>query len=171
MKVLILGHARHGKDTVAELLHKHAGLHFVSSSEAAGRAAVWPVLGPRYGYATFQDCFDDRAAHRQEWFELISAYNTPDKARLTREILATNDAYVGLRAADEFDAAHALFDFIIWVDASARLPPEGAASCTLTLAHVKAKAWLRLLVLTNNGDVADLEERVRANIVPLLVEK
>lgn len=167
-KVLILGHARHGKDTVAELLRHHAGLQFVSSSEAAGRAAVWPILAPKYGYATFQQCFDDRAAHRQEWFELIGAYNTPDKARLAREILAHNDAYVGLRAADEYDAAHRLFDFIVWVDASKRLPPEPAASCSLTLAHVSATAWERLLVLDNNGTTAQLEERVCESLLPLL---
>jgi hypothetical protein len=35
MKLLIIGNARHGKDTLAELLNEYYGLKFMSSSQAS----------------------------------------------------------------------------------------------------------------------------------------
>lgn len=124
MKLLIIGHGRHGKDTVAEMLQEQIGLTFRSSSEAAAEIAVFPTLGPRYGYKTVKECFDDRANHRQEWKDLITAYNTPDKARLCREILETSDCYVGMRCPLELAAVRPMFGAVIWVEASARRPSD-----------------------------------------------
>jgi hypothetical protein len=120
MKVLILGHARHGKDTVAELLTEMFGLKSISSSMFACERFIFPEMQNRY--ADLAACFEDRVNHRQFWFDAICGFNKHDKLALTKEILATSDVYIGMRCADEFAAAldEKLFDKILWVDASAR---------------------------------------------------
>ncbi len=126
MKVIILGHGRHGKDTVAEMLRDLTGMTFISSSWAAAGKVVLPVLGPKYGYPSVLECFEDRANHRDEWRRLITDYNTPDKGRLCREILDSVDCYVGMRCKDEFAATRHLFDLVVWVDAFERKPSDNS---------------------------------------------
>jgi hypothetical protein len=115
MKILILGHGQHGKDSLAEVLHQHFGLTFRSSSEAAFQQAIWPVIGHEYD-GDKDRCYEDRRIRRDEWRRLIAEYNTPDKARLARTILEDNDIYVGMRCPLEYAAARPLFDLVIWVE-------------------------------------------------------
>jgi dephospho-CoA kinase len=121
MKRLIIGKARHGKDTFALLLAEYTGASFISSSEFCNERAVFPVLKDKYGYTSLEECFNDRGSHREEWKALISAYNTPDKARLAKEMLENHDFYVGMRCHIEYEASKHLFDQILWVDASDRV--------------------------------------------------
>ena len=151
LKVLLLGHARHGKDTVAELLRDRHGFSFQSSSMFVAERVVMPhfqLTGSPYGDVA--SCYEDRVNHRALWYDLIRAYNHDDEARLARELYADFDVYVGLRARDEFKAIEAakLFDLCIWVDRSDHVGPEGADSCTVTpdLADV---------ILDNNGSLED----------------
>lgn len=113
MKVLILGHGDHGKDTFAQYLVEHSGLSFISSSEFALDRAVWPRLNQFYRCK--QHCFNDRKWHRDLWRDLISQYNSPDKGRLCKEMLVDHDVYVGMRARDEYDVVRDLFYFIFYV--------------------------------------------------------
>lgn len=152
MKILILGHGRHGKDTVAETLGKLMGLTFLSSSWAACEKAVFPWLSQLYGYSTAEECFNDRAAHRLEWKQLITDYNTPDKGKLCREILALCDGYVGMRCPDEYAAVQSLFDAVVWVDASRRLPPDPSMAIPYS-----DDMWL----IDNNGPEADLPKQLQ----------
>lgn len=153
-KLMLLGYGRHGKDSVAEIL-THYGFTYMSSSWAAAENVVFPVLGPKYGYETVEDCFEDRHNHRREWFDLITEFNTPDKARLPRIIYSQVDIYVGIRNRDEFLAAReeGLFDYAIWVDASKRLPVESTESCTVTPDDAD-------IVIDNNGPEKHLPIRV-----------
>lgn len=144
MKILICGHARHGKDTFCEML----GFSWTSSSAAALDLAVWPKFSSEY--ASKEACFADRVDRRREWFALISEYNTPDKARLTREILSSHDVYCGMRSLAEFEATVDLFNLTIWVDASTRLPPEPSASNELD-------ASMFDVTVDNNGTLESLE--------------
>lgn len=124
MKLLILGKARHGKDTLAEILRDFHGIDFKSSSMFCAEKVVYPVLKEKYGYETVEECYKDRVNHREEWARLIEGYNLPDRARLAREILEESQCYVGMRSQEEFDEARKLFDYIIWVDASLRVGGE-----------------------------------------------
>jgi hypothetical protein len=90
----------------------------------ANRLCVYERLAPLYGYTTEAECFEDRAAHRTEWYDLICEYNREDKARLTKAVLAQYDIYVGMRSAEECRAALPLFDLVLWVDASGRSLPD-----------------------------------------------
>jgi hypothetical protein len=151
MKILILGHGRHGKDTVAEMLHDLCGLTFQSSSWFAAEKAVFPYLAPMYGYDTVQECYDDRAKHREEWRQLITDYNPPeDKGKLCRELIATSDCYVGMRCPLEYAAVRKLFALVLWVDASERLPPDPSMGIERDDS---------MIVLDNNGHLSTLRRR------------
>lgn len=159
LKLMILGHARHGKDTVAEILRDNLGLTFVSSSFAAAEKVMVPFLRDVRGivYPNLDACYADRVNHRQDWYEQIKAYNTPDGARLAREIYRTSDIYVGMRNWEELAAVKAekLFDYAIWVDASKRKEPESAASCSVT-------PEMASHVIDNNGTPEQLKTRTLA---------
>ena len=93
-KVLIIGHARHGKDSMAEILNKEFGLKFESSSQSAANIFLYDMLKDKYGYKTPEECFEDRVNHRQEWYEAIVEYNKDDRAKLAKGILERSDCYV-----------------------------------------------------------------------------
>jgi len=151
MKLMVCGYGRHGKDTFCELL----GMPFKSSSEVAIDEVIWPQWGKFQGYIDKQECFDDRHQHRSIWFDMIRAYNTPDKAKLGRKIFDQCDIYCGNRSADEFNVLRdeGAFDMSVWIDASLRLPPEPSSSCTITPDMCN-------LVITNNGTLDEFERKV-----------
>lgn len=157
MRILIIGHARHGKDTLAEMLLKHYGLWFESSSMAASRIFLYKLLKGKYGYKTPEECYADRENRRVEWFQHISEYNSEDKARLAKGILKHSDVYVGMRSKDEIDEckAQGLFDFVIGVY-NPRKPLEAADSFQIDL-------WEHSdFVIPNAGTKEDLENKVIA---------
>jgi hypothetical protein len=142
-KLLVIGHARHGKDTLAEKICDKMDLVFTSSSVFVGQECVWEQWGRRrvwrqWGrrrYANFNDMFADRVNNRKTWADLISAYNTPDKTKTARTMFERGyDMYAGMRRRDEFNACRdaKLFDRVIWVDALKRLPPESEDSMELS---------------------------------------
>lgn len=158
-KLLIIGHARHGKDTVGEWF-KTKGYTFVSSSWFVGEKAVWPAYEQQYaesGYTpefdNFEDFFQNRGTMRAFWYDAIAAYNRPDRSRLGRELFALYDMYVGLRNWQEMQALrlHKAYDLCIWVDASDRMPPEPATSMTISASAAD-------VVVDNNGTLDDLDK-------------
>ena len=55
MKILIIGEARHGKDTVAEIMRDEYGMTFQSSSHFVCEKAVFPYMSAKYGYKTIEE--------------------------------------------------------------------------------------------------------------------
>ncbi len=160
-KLLVIGHGRHGKDTVCEMLTEY-GFRFTSSSYFCAERVMLPYFRSRgIMYEDAQQCFDDRHTdcNRAVWYDQIRAFNDPDETKLARAILEENDVYCGMRSADELVACIKadVFDAIIWVDRSEHEPPEDASSCTVTRSMAD-------LVLDNNGDLDDL----RRNLETLL---
>jgi len=154
MKILLLGHKNHGKDTVCKLLEGH-GYTSVSSSQYAFDTFLWPALSAFYD--TKEQALADKDNRRALWYELICLYNKDNPARMAVEIFADNDIYNGMRSLDEFNACleQGLFDLIVWVDASERLPLEDKSSMGITLEHVKS-CGVRLVIIDNNGSEAEL---------------
>jgi len=154
MKLLILGHARHGKDTFAEILNEHFGLKFKSSSVAASEIFIYDELKHKYEYKSPEECFEDRVNHRQEWHEMIVDFNKDDRARLAKEILKQADCYVGMRSGLEIEECvrQGLFDLIIWVDASDRLPLEGKESFNIDESYAD-------VIIPNNGTFEEFKAR------------
>lgn len=150
-RLVVIGYGRHGKDTVSELLAERYGYTFKSSSEYCAEHLVYPALKDLYGYHSVEECYNDRHNHRSEWYNLIADYNEQDLARLGRQILSEFSIYCGLRRREELDAIKAagICDFVIWVDASKRLPPEDSASCTVGPDQAD-------YIIDNNGDLDQL---------------
>ena len=145
-KILVIGHARHGKDTAAEFLAKILDLNYRGSSEVCAEF-IFEELGC---YSTVQECFNDRSNHRAAWHQLIAKYCKDDKARLGKLIYRDNDIYCGVRAQDELDSVIAEFNpLVLWVDASERLPLEPSDSMQLSyeprfnfIDNNKSKGWM-----------------------------
>lgn len=146
-KIIVLGHARHGKDTACEYLKHKYKYNFVSSSMYCAEFLIYPKM-PQY--ATVDDCFNDRQNNRKFWYDTISSYNK-DKAKLGREILSKYDIYCGLRNADELRAikSEGIVDLVIWIDASKRQEKEDSSSCTV-------QPELADIIIDNNGSLSDL---------------
>lgn len=129
MKLLIIGHARHGKDSLCELLSEK-GFKYTPTSDIYMDKIIWPAWSDQY--ENKEEAVVDKVNRRGEMFALISEYCKEDNARFAKDVLEVSDIYCGLRARDEFEASKHLFDLIIWVDATERLPLESPESFELT---------------------------------------
>lgn len=154
-KLLLIGNARHGKDSMAEILNEHFGLKFQSSSQAAADIFIYDTLKDAYNYQTSEECFEDRVNHRAEWYNLICDYNKEDRARLAKEILLESDCYVGMRDRGEITEClrQGIFDLVVWVDASKRLPPESSESFNIDESCAD-------IIIDNNGTFDEFVSRV-----------
>jgi hypothetical protein len=151
LKLLILGHGRHGKDTVGDMIAEKFTLKSISSSLFAAKEAVFPIMELTHGYKTVEECYEDRGNHRELWYRLISMYNTPDKSRLVRGLLKDHDIYVGLRCSEEYQAAKQYFDAVLWVDAHKRFPAEPS---------MKIEFEDDMIWVDNNGTLEDLQAEI-----------
>jgi hypothetical protein len=156
MKILILGHARHGKDELASILQKKYNLTFKSSSETCNELFIYETLRDKYNYTSKEECFEDRTNHRDEWKRLICDYNKDDKARLGKYIYERNDIYVGLRDFEEYEAIIKLgtVDVVIYVDAGKRM---GYNDETMGIGIDDFRVNC---VVDNNGTLEELEEKL-----------
>lgn len=154
-RILIIGHARHGKDTAAEILKELYDYTFESSSVAAARIFLYEKLKSKYGYGNFYECFEDRHNRRAEWHDEICAYNARDKARLARDILQTSDMYVGMRSDAEVIEciAQGLFNLIIGIY-DPRKPEEPKSSFSINLQE-RAD-----IIIPNAQGISDLKRRL-----------
>ena len=153
-KLLVVGHGRHGKDTVCELLEKY-GYSFQSSSKFCSELFIFNELKNKYGYQNEEECYIDRHNHRAEWYDMIHDYCSQDLARLGRELFSKNSIYCGLRNKREFFAMQneQIFDYAIWVDRTDHLPTEDPSSMSI-------EQWICDYTIDNNGDLKRLERNV-----------
>ena len=152
--VLILGHARHGKDTVAEMIAKNFDVKFTSSSKFVAEEIIWPEWGKDL-YKDFDEMFEDRVNHRARWADMIEAYNTPDPTKTAGTMFERGfDLYVGMRRMRELEACmcNGVFDHILWVRNDGQ-PPEGKDSFDISITVADT-------IITNNHDLEMLEARV-----------
>lgn len=156
-KLLIIGHGRHGKDTVAEILRDNFGYRFQSSSWWVCKKHIYPTWGKDH-YNSIEECYDDRHSDgmRKMWYDMIAEYNTPDETRTASEMLAAgNHMYVGMRRSAELEACKkaGLFDLIVWVDRSLSKPLEDPSSMQLFPTDAD-------VVVDNNRDIEYLIEEM-----------
>lgn len=151
-RLLIIGHGRHGKDTLAKIFAREYDMTFQASSMAASEIFIYDVLKDKYGYRNSVECFEDRSNHRAEWYDLICWYNKNDKARLAKEIMSRSNCYVGMRDEAEIKEClnQGVFDLVIWVDASNRLPKEPKDSFNISTKSAD-------ILISNNGKPEDFE--------------
>ena len=150
-KLLVIGHGRHGKDTVCEILRDKYNYTFESSSKFCSKLFIYDNLKDKYNYKDEEQCYADRHNHRAECYNAICDYNNPDAATLGREMFKEYDIYCGLRNKREFFAMQntGVFDYAIWVDRSEHLPPENKDSMSL-------EQWMADYTIDNNRDLNGL---------------
>jgi hypothetical protein len=156
-KVLILGHARHGKDTVGAMIAEHWKVPVLETSKWISENYMFDMLRGKYGYANHEECYEDRGNHRGEWYDLICMFNARNPRRLAEAMLRESDVYIGIRSFEELQAALPLFGKVIYVSNN-RKPDEDTESCDIP-------QWLMKDVCTyhveNNGTLDDLYKKVR----------
>ena len=155
MRILILGPARHGKDTFAECLSDLTGWTFGSSSEVVARLFGRDFLERKYGlkYHDLADCMADRYNHREKWYEACREFIGDDLTKLARTVFEEYDIYVGMRGRDELLSVIDYLDVSIWVEAPSRVggnPDEEAIPENLI------KKGDCHLVVNNDGTYHDL---------------
>ena len=152
VKLLILGHSRHGKDTVAQYF-SHKGLCYTSSSMYLCENYIYPLMKNTFNYSSPLDCYNDRHNHRDYWYQIICDYNKYDPSRLAKEILKTNDIYVGMRDEREVLSCinQRLFDLIIWVERN--IPTESSSSFNVDKS-------LADIIIDNNSSLEHLKHKV-----------
>ena len=140
---------------MAEILRDNFGYTFKSSSEQAAEIFIYDVLKDKYGYASFIECYQDRVNHRAEWYDLIKEYNKDDRAKLAKQILERADCYVGMREQEEIleCVRQNIFDLIVWIDASKRLPLEPPNSFNIDIS-------LADIIIDNNTTLEDFRFKV-----------
>lgn len=154
MRIVVLGHCRHGKDTFARILKSYTGLKYATCSEYLCQQYIYPRLKSIYNYKNFDECFEDRVNHRDTWFQLIQDYNKDTKSRLAQNIFKNHDVCVGIRSKQELaDTKSTCYvDVVLWIDASKRLSQEYSSSTTVCKQDAD-------IVIENNGTLQDLKNR------------
>lgn len=111
--LLIVGHGRGGKDTVAQFLHGRGNLRCAGSFSWFALPFIAAALKEPE-----QKCWEERHAKRQFWFEFCNALRANDPLFLARRALQKGNVVTGLRDRVEMDAAKAsgLFSAILWVE-------------------------------------------------------
>lgn len=134
LRLMLLGEGECGKGTFCEHLEQHYAISSMSTSLMASTLFMYDKLKDKYGYKTPEECHADRRNHRQEWYEGIYEFNTPDLTKLVRRIYERYDACDGVRHAEEFGAVKAknMFDLSIWLDAGDRTEGEDSSSISVT---------------------------------------
>ena len=154
-KFLIIGHMRHGKTTMANMLLDEYGLNFMDSSAAAAEIFIYDELKNKYNYNSYEECLVDRKQHRPEWFKMICDFNSPDKANLAKEITKRADIYVGMRSNDELQVCinDNIFDLIIGIYRPS-FPDEPTSSFDIDI-------WKSCdFIIPNDGTLDDLKNRI-----------
>jgi hypothetical protein len=123
-KVLVVGHAQHGKDTVCEEIAAATGL------KNAGTTSVYlaKYVAAREGVDVDTAYANRRRseADRQRWRQIGDEIRTNDPALLVREAFKVGEVTGGCRGLPEITAVRSegLADLIVWVDASPRVGPD-----------------------------------------------
>lgn len=152
-KLMILGHARHGKDTVAEIIADYKKIKHRPSSWYIARNIVYPILADKYGYQSTIECFQDRANHRKEWQQIIDDVCGDDSALVIRMVLKNQDIYTGCRNINQYFKAkeESLFDYTIWVNGFSRAFEDPTMKITSDVADY---------IIYNDGTLYELKKKV-----------
>ena len=115
-KILIVGHGRHGKDTLAELITKHQGNKFRGSSAVMCEELYSPHFEALYDSP--EALFEARHEHRNQLYDLICDYNKEDPTRLARKVMEGGHGYTGMRAFEEVMECikQDVFTHVIWIE-------------------------------------------------------
>ncbi len=162
MNIVIVGHARHGKDTVSSLLAQKTNLVFQNTSMLLCKKVIYPLL--KNMYSSLEDCYNDRGNNRIFWFVALQHYNKFNKDKFIKNVFTVSNIYCGLRNIEELNIARQanLIDYVIWVDRSKHLSLESVNSMTIKESDTDYH-------IDNNGSLIELENMIDKVIIDLKI--
>ena len=155
-KIVITGHAEHGKDTACEYLRDNFNISFKSSSFTACEVFIFDELKEQFGYKSKEECFADRRNNRKLWADLITDFNnTHGLDAIGKIIFKDADCYNGIRKIVELNElkTNRIVDLVIWIDASDRKPLESRDSMDIPISSAD-------IVILNNGSISDFHQKL-----------
>ena len=156
MKLIVNGHAQHGKDTVADMLADRFKLNKLNASMYIAEKVIMPAL-PNV-YSCVEECYKDRVNWRDLWFQFLrfKVYHHQD---FWVEFMKNSDVFCGHRSIDEFNYMLSAVECrTVWVH-DPRKPMEAESSNEfqdMDLAYRQHD-----FVIINDSTLEDLRERVR----------
>ena len=121
MRILILGHANHGKTTTAMMLRRY-GFKVVDTSDLnidryiqEELAKPTPKGVPKTPSAMKKQILENKDAFRQKLFDSLREYTKDEPDKFAKYVLQKSDVYVGMRSYEEFKASEYLFDLVLHV--------------------------------------------------------
>lgn len=164
-RILIVGHGRHGKDTLAGLINLHLNHRFRGSSQVAATEVIYPLMSNFY--STPDEAFNLRHDNRELWTALIRDFNRGDKARLAKIVCDGGFGYTGLREWEEVKECfrQGIFTHVIWIERPDI--PENDPTMTFTfkdlLDEQSTYRNYHLMYVKNRG-IEDLNHQVVGDI-------
>jgi hypothetical protein len=161
VKIAIVGPGRSGKDETASLFKKHSILRYNHSTSYQALDIVYEKMITEHGYAGFykdkEECFADRANHRNLWAHIITEYNKEDPTRLYKKHLEDSDILTGLRKRKEVQACveQGLIDLVIYIENTAARFNSGDQTIDFD-GHDSVVD----IILSNNSTLSVLEKRI-----------
>lgn len=145
-KILIIGHGRSGKDTVAQILSNVTGLKWGGVS-----SYMCKMVAEKLGVPP-DEAWENRHKNREKWRAIIDEHRKDDPACIVKEMLAEGYSIIaGLRPRAEFDAVKPMFNHTIWVERDVPSDP--------TLELTKEDATI---TIGNNSTLGELGRKVSA---------
>lgn len=136
MRILILGHANHGKTTTAMMLRRY-GFRVVDASDLnidrfieEELAKPTPKGVPKTPSAMKKQILENKDEYRKALFDSLRAYTKDEPDKFAKYVLTKSDVYVGMRSVEEYKASDYLFDIVLVVN-SADKPEEPRESYDL----------------------------------------
>lgn len=163
LKIIIVGHAGHGKSTVAKFLADRFNLSYAPTSELLIRyiPAILTYFRSRHGW-TAEDIIRNKDRYREilaamiQDYEVSDMYTTPKYVRCAELVLGSlkMDIYDGMRdGINQLPSTleYLKIDLVIYVDASHRVDLEPS----MTILQSQAD-----YVFDNNGSLKDVRGRL-----------
>lgn len=155
LKIMVIGHSRHGKGTVCAMLEQ-LGYTTTSSSWHACHRWLFEQIQNDVNMPTYnsmEECYADRSNHRNYWKVSIKDFNLQwGLTMLGRSIYDSHNIYDGCRDRQEFDAIKGaqMFDICVWV-----INPYKTITEEMELSEADSD-----FILHNDGKLAKLMRRV-----------
>jgi hypothetical protein len=161
-RILVIGEASHGKDTICDYLEEAFKIKSYGSSWFAAENFMLAAFKEKKGseYSSPKECHEDRNNHREFWYKEIEAFNSKTGCELAIHIFNRVPIYNGMRSYElEFKACvrNDIFDLIIYVDAKERLIAEGTYVPDVTMKIPKSEAHI---IIENNGTKEALFKKI-----------
>ena len=186
-KFIVIGHGRHGKDTVGEMLADDYGLSFKSSSMFCAEKVIWPLLSDADVVFDFARQMENRDVDADTIDRVVTkaltldgAYGSAEQAyedrsnhrelwfqaiamyctpadRLGKELLEQHDVYCGIRSKRELSG----------------VVNSGVVDAVIWVdrsdhlpnedpSSISVEPWMATHTLDNNGSLQDLEYNLKA---------